>query len=385
MNRTSLSGWLAPLFALALAPGMPEAQLGIDTRAMADALMQRMALQRGEGVLIVGVPGEWDPLVAALRERVRAAGARDLGALATQGTPPAAWDTDFTRQARGRDRGALVAHFAPVDIAIMMPGAATSDAAYAAMQDVLRAGRGRTIHFHWAGAYALDGRALDVTPAMSRVYERVVLHTDYRQLAAAQRRFEQAARNAEIRVTTPSGTDLRFRIGDRPVTKQDGDASAARMELARNLIDREIELPAGAIRVAPIEESVSGTIAFPASMWGGERAEGLVMTFAAGKLTGYESRTGRAGIERELAQAGEPARWFREFALGFNPMLTIPSAGERWIPYYGYGAGVVRLSLGDNTELGGKVGGGYVRWNFFTDATVRVGDEVWVRDGRLVR
>lgn len=385
MNRTSLSGWLAPLFALALAPGMPEAQLGIDTRAMADALMQRMALQRGEGVLIVGVPGEWDPLVAALRERVRAAGARDLGALATQGTPPAAWDTDFTRQARGRDRGALVAHFAPVDLAIMMPGAATSDAAYAAMQDVLRAGRGRTIHFHWAGAYALDGRALDVTPAMSRVYERVVLHTDYRQLAAAQRRFEQAARNAEIRVTTPSGTDLRFRIGDRPVTKQDGDASAARMELARNLIDREIELPAGAIRVAPIEESVSGTIAFPASMWGGERAEGLVMTFAAGKLTGYESRTGRAGIERELAQAGEPARWFREFALGFNPMLTIPSAGERWIPYYGYGAGVVRLSLGDNTELGGKVGGGYVRWNFFTDATVRVGDEVWVRDGRLVR
>ena len=46
---------------------------------------------------------------------------------------------------------------------------------------------------------------------------------------------------------------------------------------------------------------------------------------------------------------------------------------------------MVRLSLGDNTELGGKVTGGYVRWNFFTDATVRVGNDVWVRDGRLVR
>ena len=385
MQKSRISGCLAVLLAIALSPGMLQAQQEIDVRAMADALMQRMALQRGEGVLFVGVPGAWDALVATLRERIRAAGARDLGALATQGTPPAAWETNFTREARGRERAALVAHLAPVDIAIMMPGAAVSDVAYGAMQDVLRAGRGRTIHFHWSGAYALDGSPLEITQARSGVYERVVLHTDYRQLTAVQRDFEQAARNAEIRVTTPAGTDLRFRIGDRPVTKQDGDASAARMELARNLIDREIELPAGAIRVAPIEESVSGRIAFPPSPWGGERAEGLVMTFAAGKLTGFETRTGRAGIERELAQAGEPARWFREFALGFNPMLAIPSAGERWIPYYGYGAGVVRLSLGDNTELGGRVTGGYVRWNFFTDATVRVGEEIWVRDGRLVR
>ena len=35
--------------------------------------------------------------------------------------------------------------------------------------------------------------------------------------------------------------------------------------------------------------------------------------------------------------------------------------------------------------LGGTVTGGYVRWNFFTDTTVTVGGEVWVRDGQLVR
>jgi hypothetical protein len=45
---------------------------------------------------------------------------------------------------------------------------------------------------------------------------------------------------------------------------------------------------------------------------------------------------------------------------------------------------VVRLSLGDNTELGGNVRGGYVRWNFFIDATVTVGTDTWVRDGRLI-
>lgn len=56
---------------------------------------------------------------------------------------------------------------------------------------------------------------------------------------------------------------------------------------------------------------------------------------------------------------------------------------QPWVPYYGYGAGVVRLSLGDNSELGGAVTGGYVRWNFFPDTTVTVDGQVWVRDGRL--
>jgi hypothetical protein len=79
--------------------------------------------------------------------------------------------------------------------------------------------------------------------------------------------------------------------------------------------------------------------------------------------------------------AGPAGRSFREFAMGMNPLLAVPERGP-WIPYYGYGSGVVRLSLGDNTELGGNVGGGYVRWNFFTDLTVTVGDHVWVRSGR---
>jgi len=85
----------------------------------------------------------------------------------------------------------------------------------------------------------------------------------------------------------------------------------------------------------------------------------------------------------EIAKNGEAGRSFREFGLGFNPLLAVPDRAP-WIPYYGYGSGVVRLSLGDNTELGGQTGGGYVRWNFFTDLTVTVGGVTWVRDGRLV-
>ena len=75
-------------------------------------------------------------------------------------------------------------------------------------------------------------------------------------------KFEKAIRNNKVRVLTSEGTDIEFRIGNRPVTMQDGNASSKR-EQKITLIDREIELPAGAVRVAPLEETVNGKIVFP--------------------------------------------------------------------------------------------------------------------------
>ena len=353
----------------------------VNTSAIATVLVSRMQLQRGERVLLVAVRGRSDELIPVLRQRIAAAGGVDLGVLLAPGESQPAWATDFTRAAPA-DRAALASYLSTVDVAVMMPGA--PQPAYGAMQDVLRTGKGRTIHFHWEGAYAMDGTVLPMTPEKELFYERVLLETEYAALGALQAQFERDVRTAPVRVTTPAGTDITFRIGDRPVTKQDGNASAARARLGRNLIDREFELPAGAVRTAPLESTVNGQIAFPPGVWGGERVEGLVMSLTNGRVTDWTATTGRAGVERELAQAGDAGRSFREFALGFNPLLAIPESGERWIPYYGYGAGVVRLSLGDNSELGGNVGGGYVRWNFFTDATVTVGNTTWVSGGKMV-
>ena len=385
MNRTI--SILAALFVSAASPhsAMAQSDDPTDWRAAAARIVSRLALVRGERVLLVAVPGAADALVPVLREAIRAAGGSDLGAVAQQGVQPLAWSTDFTNELAKKTGGAFDEDLSTVDAAIMMPGATVTDPAYAGMQRMLRSGHGRTVHFHWAGAYDEAGVLLPTTPDIARVYLRALLETDYAAIAAKQRAFEAAMRGKVVRVTTPRGTDLRFRIGDRPVTKQDGDASAARAKLARNLIDREVELPAGAVRVAPIESSVEGTIAFPPSVWGGTPVEGLVLTFARGQVTGIRATTGREAVERELAGGGSGARAFRELAVGFNPLLEMPAEGRRWIPYYGYGAGVIRLSLGDNTELGGEVGGGYVRWNFFTDATVAVGSDIWVQGGKLVR
>ncbi|MDP6581482.1 MAG: aminopeptidase [Vicinamibacterales bacterium] len=380
--RAVVTVWL-----LAVSPLAAQPQLTLDWPAMADRLVAQLALEPGERVLLVAAPGMFDDLIPHLRYAVIEAGGVDIGVVDVLKEPyPEHWDTAALTTGATLSREAYRSMLREFDAAIMLPGATPEHPVYAALQDLLRADQGRTVHFHWVengSAFSLPGQPLPPRHEIDAAYQRALLDTEYAALAAIQRRFETAMRGQQIRVTSPLGTDLRFQIGDRPVNRQDGDASAARADDGVILIDREIELPAGAIRVAPIEETVEGTIVFPLSQWDGRPVDGLAVRIERGRVVGISATSGQAFAEAELAGVPEEARAFREFALGFNPLLAVP---ERipWIPYYGYGAGVVRLSLGDNSELGGTVAGGYVRWNFFTDTTVTVGEEVWVRDGRLV-
>jgi hypothetical protein len=357
----------------------------LDFRAIAERIVVQSALQPNEQVLIVASPGRFDSLVAVLEQAIARTGAVYLGAISVDSlNQPEAWSSPFVIAASGKSATDLTAHFGEVDLGIMLPGAVPTHKPYAAMQELLNLGHGRTIHFHWSGAYDLSGQPVEVDSATDLLYEEVLLKTDYAALKSIQTEFDSAMRSAEVRVTTPAGTNLTFRIGDRPVTKQNGDASLANMQLARNLIDREVELPAGAIRVAPIEETVNGAIAFPDGTWSGQKVEGLVITISKGKVTAISAKSGQEHVKAELDEVGDVGYSFREMAVGFNPLLAIPK-DKPFIPYYGYGAGIVRLSLGDNTELGGNVKGPYVRWNFFIDATVTVGTETWVRDGVRVK
>jgi aminopeptidase len=366
-------------------------RLTLDYPAIARRLVQQLALTPGERVMSLAHPGLFDDLQPYIRYEVMRAGGIDLGVVDVLREPvPDAFDTAVLQKGARESRAAFKAMFRDVDAAIMMPGANTSHPAYLAMQDWLKddltehRGR-RTIHFHWVeggSAYPLAGQPIPPRFEIDALYQRALLTTDYGKLAEIERRFAAALKAGEVHITSPGGTDLRFRSGERPVNLQDGDASKARAARGVVLIDHEIELPAGAVRVAPLEDSVEGTIAFPPSQWNGRPVEGLVLTFAKGRVVSVKARSGADAVEAEMQQAGAAGRAFREFALGFNPLLSVPQRGP-WIPYYGYGAGVVRLSLGDNTELGGIVGGGYVRWNFFTDLTVRVGADDWVRGGTL--
>ena len=223
----------------------------------------------------------------------------------------------------------------------------------------------RQIHFHWdGGSVRPDGLPGDHSPELDRIYQSA-LDIDYAALSAAQDRAIQRLRSGLVRVRTPAGTDLRFRVGDRPFNKQDGDASAERAQAARVRVDRDIELPAGVLRVAPLEDTATGRIVVPEARLGDQIARGITFQIQKGRVTQVTARENQAAVESYLNAGGEAARRFREFGLGFNPKLP-------GLAYYAYGKGAVRLSLGDNQELGGAVRGGFVRWFFFPDATVEV-------------
>ncbi|MEK6300898.1 MAG: hypothetical protein AABO41_09270 [Acidobacteriota bacterium] len=377
-------------------PALPAETLNYE--ACAARIIDALKLQADERVLIRFDPGYFNQLVAPLRKRIRAAEAIDVGALEYIETQAVRDSGEVTAAAVSSDtkmRARLEAQarafeqlLDAVDVYLWLPVrdrvrqiAPAESVALARWLD--KGGSRRQIHFHWSGGSVLpDGLAGEHSSALDAVYASA-LDIDYTALSATQDRAIDLLRGGTVRVRTPAGTDISFRVGDRPVNKQNGDASAERMKTARVRVDREIELPAGVIRVAPLEETVDGRMIIPSARFGDKTARGIKLEFKSGRITRVEADANLSSVEAALTAGGDAARRFREFALGFNSKLQSP-AGVSELAYYGYGAGVVRMSLGDNQEIGGAVRGFFARWFFFPDATVEVDGKVLVRNGKLV-
>jgi beta-lactamase class A len=332
------------------------ASMALDYDHMAERIVAALKPRRGERVLFGGDPEYFQELADAIRPRLAKAGAIEVKKLDTA-------DVYLWLPLRKRE--------------------ISVDERQALAKWLDQGGVRREIHYHWAeGSVEPDGLRGSHSAALESVYQSA-LDIDYKALSAAQDRAIARLRAGVIRVRTPAGTDISFRVGDRPFNKQDGDASPQRMRAARVRVDREIELPAGVLRVAPIEESVSGRIVIPSARLAKGVARNVRLDVRHGEVTGLAADENLEAIKTALAGEDDSVVSFREFALGFNPKLQNPSGGTT-LAYYGYGAGVVRLSVGDNSELGGKVRGGAVRWFFFPDATVEVDGRPLSRDGRLL-
>jgi aminopeptidase len=357
---------------------------------MAERILTSLHLQPGERVLIRYDPKYFAGLMAPLRKGIRSVAAIDLAAMEyveaadqLQGIPA---DQMIRKMQRESHLKAFAGLLDVVDVYLWLPAGKGSDL-YDAEEEALRnwlkkGGTRRQIHFHWqTGSMMADGLSGEHSEDLDRMYQDA-LNISYEKLSAAQDRAMELLRSGKVKVTTPEGTDLTFTIGARPFNKQDGDASAERAQGARMLIDREIELPAGVLRTAPIEDSVEGTMVIPVTRFADVTVKNLSLQIRQGRVTSITAAENGDVAEKALKEAGDAAMRFREFGLGFNPKLTIEH-GTDIVPYYGYGAGVVRLSLGDNQELGGNVRGGFVRWFFFPNATVQASNKILVRDGKL--
>jgi|GEM_PF-85207 len=327
----------------------------LDYDHMAQKIVEALKPGRGERVLFGGDPDYFQELSDALRKRLKEAGAvetRDLNSAEIY-----LWLPLGRRKISADERKALE-------------------------NWLEHGGTRREIHFHWAeGSVEADGLPGAHSAVLDRAYQNA-LDIDYPALSAAQDRAIKLLRSGTVRVRTPAGTDISFRVGNRSFNKQDGNASGRRARAARVRVDREIELPAGVLRVAPVEESVTGHLVIPSARFPKGIVRNLKLEFREGELTGISADENMEAADEAIRAGGDAARSFREFALGFNPKLE-NSLNSSTLAYYGYGAGVVRMSLGDNTELGGQVSGDFVRWLFLLDATVEVNGQILTNHGKL--
>ena len=101
------------------------------------------------------------------------------------------------------------------------------------------------------------------------------------------------------------------------------------------------------------------------------------MEFTNGRALRPEAEKNETALVTEWDRIGGDIDKVGEIVLGTNPLLvaSLPSGG---LPYYGYGAGYVRISLGDNWESGGanRSPSGRPLWLFLDNAAVEVRGEV---------
>ena len=349
------------------------AQLNYDR--MADRIVKSLALSKGERVILRYDPGFFRELSAPLKTRITAVGAVVAAELEYLEPPKT-------------DGGRLAEQLKSADVYLWLPMRADVRYVSPPEQQALthwldQGGAHREIHFHWTeGSVLADGLPTKHPSGYDRLYEDA-LDIDYAALSKKQDRVIAALRSGTVHIRTPAGTNLELRTGNRPMNKQDGDASARRMRDAKVRVDREVELPAGVVRVAPEESSVNGTMVIPEARFGQVVAKNIRLKIDAGLITKVEAAENLAAVEAALKAGGPAAMRFREIGVGVNPKLAVPP-GSKVLPYYGYGAGVLRMSLGDNEEIGGNVRGNFRRWFFFPDATITSDSGVIVNDGKLV-
>jgi hypothetical protein len=115
--------------------------------------------------------------------------------------------------------------------------------------------------------------------------------------------------------------------------------------------------------------------------WGG--GEVVTFTFRQGRIVTVDAKTGQEAVTAAWARETGDKDRVAELVLGMNPKLPHEGPGGR-LPYYGYGAGMLRIALGDNWESGGTNRSSLEAWFYLTDATITAGEIAIAKDGQLI-
>lgn len=179
-----------------------------------------------------------------------------------------------------------------------------------------------------------------------------------------------------LTITTPLGMDLEAEIGGRPgfsavgkVEKQPGDIEIY-----------AASFPDGEVAVAPIEETVNGTIIWDTTMNDINRIdEPIEVDVEEGYVTEIRGGAEADQLRRILENADRDSWGIGEIAVGLNPDVELQGSIRVDKKALGY----LHIALGENTDVGGKLDADIHFDGVIGNATMKIDDTLITKDGEM--
>ncbi len=201
---------------------------------------------------------------------------------------------------------------------------------------------------------------------------------DYKEMVQTGERLGMLLRRpADVRIKADNGTDLRFRLAGESRKSYLDDGIISDEDLAAGNVSTS--LPAGAIRVAPIEDSAKGTlVADVKTPLAGVPIEGVSWTFKDGRVVAFDAKRNIATAQNGYAQATGAKDMFGYLGIGLN---------KKVLPGYlnsSYARGTVTIGIGDNKQFDGANESTYGFDAFQASSTVVLDGKPIIEVGRLL-
>ncbi len=179
----------------------------------------------------------------------------------------------------------------------------------------------------------------------------------------------------DVHITTPCGTDFKFKLDKRPVDFFGGLATHESVEKGRATF-----LPAGGAEVSANEESGEGTVVYNVPVHHRKgTVEQLSLEVEQGRIVHFSAETRSDIFEQYLAGGKGDVDRLGFFGFGLNPKLRFGFTQDDKV------LGGVTVGFGDNEDKGGRNrAGGAHWWACMSDATVRVGGRLLMENGKLL-
>ncbi|MFQ6107486.1 MAG: aminopeptidase [Thermoplasmata archaeon] len=253
----------------------------------------------------------------------------------------------------------------------------------AAIREAFRPIEKKVIDSSIRGAFVTLGL---ITPERASVYgfsiERwrqavsEAIDVDYDKMVELGRKIAEILAGAkEVRITSESGTDIRFRMAGRRVHIEDGVVDEHDIAGGRPFTT----LPTGYVSVAPLEDSAEGRVLFDCPQAAlGRMIEGLEWTFVGGKLESYSARQHVEAFRSLLDPGKGPKDRIARFSIGINPNAQV-------IGYFDDQTvlGTASIGIGDNLSLGGENDSTFDFAGTMLHPTVEVDGRVILDKGKL--